>query len=402
MSGNYAAGTSTDALNFGGQNTVVLATTQTWNGSAFTEVADLSTARFGGASPGLSTPGSADAICMGGGTSPAGGATTEEWTVAPPASFQQENLGQVFYNSTSNAFKVTKDNSGAPLGTWASGGNLNTARSSVGGAGIQTAALAFGGNPIPIALNESYNGTSWTEVNDLNTARAEIAGFGLQTAAVAAGGNIGSDSNATEIWDGTNWTTSPATLNLARRGPGGVGTTTAGLVFGGSDPGSTRRTQTESFNGTAWTELNDLNTAKWLPGSGGNQTAAIAITGDSAAFSGTVELWDGTSWTETTDINTTRIYGAGFGTQTSAIYTGGLQPGSPNFKSALTEFWNGSTWTEVADLATARNYIKSAQNSPSTLGLAIGGEGVPNATTAATEEWSAPAPFATNNTLTAS
>jgi hypothetical protein len=79
-----------------------------------------------------------------------------------------------------------------------------------------------------------------------------------------------------------------------------------------------------------------------------------------------------------------------------------LQPGSPNFKSALTEFWNGSTWTEVADLATARNYLKSAQNSPSTLGLAIGGEGVPNATTAATEEWSAPAPFATNDTLTVS
>jgi hypothetical protein len=331
-------------------------------------------------------------------------ATTEEWTA--PSVFQQENLGQVFYNSTSDAFKVTKDNSGAPLGTWASGGNLNTARSLIGGAGTQTAALAFGGNSTDITgVNESYNGTSWTELNDLNTARYGIAGFGLQTAALAAGGYLGppGDSNATEIWDGTNWTTSPATLNLARQGPGGVGTTTAGLVFGGSDPGSTRRTQTESFNGTVWTELNDLNTAKWLPGSAGTPIAAMAITGDIPGFSGTVELWDGTSWTETTDINSTRIYGAGFGTQTSAIYTGGLQPGSPNFPSALTEFWNGSTWTEVADLATARNYIKSAQNSPSTLGLVIGGQVPPGGvSSSATEEWSAPAPFATNDTLTVS
>jgi hypothetical protein len=38
------------------------------------------------------------------------------------------NLGQVFYNSTANAFKVTKQS--VPAGTWASGGSLNTARSS--------------------------------------------------------------------------------------------------------------------------------------------------------------------------------------------------------------------------------------------------------------------------------
>jgi hypothetical protein len=40
--------------------------------------------------------------------------------------FPKENLGQVFYNSTSNAFKVTQQP--VPGGTWASGGNLNTAR----------------------------------------------------------------------------------------------------------------------------------------------------------------------------------------------------------------------------------------------------------------------------------
>ena len=49
-------------------------------------------------------------------------------------------------------------------GSWASGGALNEARSSVGGVGTQTAALCFGGDhggPTPeVANTETYNGTS--------------------------------------------------------------------------------------------------------------------------------------------------------------------------------------------------------------------------------------------------
>jgi hypothetical protein len=59
----------------------------------------------------------------------------------PAPSFQQENLGQVFYNSTSNAFKVTKQS--VPAGTWASGGNLNTARAVYGASGTQTCSYSF-------------------------------------------------------------------------------------------------------------------------------------------------------------------------------------------------------------------------------------------------------------------
>jgi hypothetical protein len=55
-------------------------------------------------------------------------------------------------------------------GAWATGGNLNTARFRLMGAGIQTAALGAGGyigNFSISSTTESYNGTSWTEVNDL-------------------------------------------------------------------------------------------------------------------------------------------------------------------------------------------------------------------------------------------
>ena len=52
------------------------------------------------------------------------------------------NEGQVWYNNATYAFKLA---SVTTAGTWASGGNINTARSSGGGSGTQTASLIFGG-----------------------------------------------------------------------------------------------------------------------------------------------------------------------------------------------------------------------------------------------------------------
>ena len=50
--------------------------------------------------------------------------------------------GQVWYNTTSN---VLKGQAATTVGAWASGGNMNTGRDQVAGAGTQTATLAFGG-----------------------------------------------------------------------------------------------------------------------------------------------------------------------------------------------------------------------------------------------------------------
>jgi hypothetical protein len=49
--------------------------------------------------------------------------------------------------------------------------SLNTARTALAGAGIQTAGLAFGGETPPQGATEEYDGTSWTNSNSLNTAR---------------------------------------------------------------------------------------------------------------------------------------------------------------------------------------------------------------------------------------
>src|SRR6056300_982821 len=82
--------------------------------------------------------------------------------------------GQVWYNSTDNVVKALFNDPGS----WSTGGDLNTGRQALAGAGTQTAGLAIGGDTSPNAVTESYNGTSWTEVNDLNTGRYNLAGCG--------------------------------------------------------------------------------------------------------------------------------------------------------------------------------------------------------------------------------
>jgi hypothetical protein len=77
--------------------------------------------------------------------------------------------GQVWYNSTSNVWKVEE---ATTAGAWASSGAMNTGRSGLGSAGIQTAALAFGGDAGPASnASEAYNGSTWSPTPSLNTAR---------------------------------------------------------------------------------------------------------------------------------------------------------------------------------------------------------------------------------------
>lgn len=143
---------------------------------------------------------------------------------------------------------------------WTETGDLNTARDNIRGAGASsTAALAFAGFPAPIGQTESWNGTSWTEVADLNAAKGNGAGFGTSTNAIAAGNDTPATSGETEYWNGTSWT-EVNDLNTARSYQFGFGISTSGIVAGGApDP----KAQTEFWDGTSWTELADLGSARW-------------------------------------------------------------------------------------------------------------------------------------------
>jgi hypothetical protein len=97
--------------------------------------------------------------------------------------------GQMWYNSTSNVWKVEELTA---AGAWATGGNLNTTRRELAGLGTQTSALGAGGynGTADQSATELYNGTSWTSSGSLATARRRLAGAGTQTAAVVFGGYI--------------------------------------------------------------------------------------------------------------------------------------------------------------------------------------------------------------------
>ena len=99
--------------------------------------------------------------------------------------------GQVFF-STATQFQGLK--TVIKVDSWAGGGNLTTGRGSLAGAGIQTAALVFGGSSYPPLArynsSEEYNGSAWTEGNNLGQARNSIAGCGTQTAGLGFGGRM--------------------------------------------------------------------------------------------------------------------------------------------------------------------------------------------------------------------
>lgn len=87
-------------------------------------------------------------------------------------------------------------------------------------AGPQTAAMMFGSEPVTNAT-ESYDGTNWTEVADYPQAFRGGEAAGTNTAAVVFGGyatvNAGSTyfwANEAYTWDGSSFTAIP-NLNTA-------------------------------------------------------------------------------------------------------------------------------------------------------------------------------------------
>ena len=378
------AGTSTDALMFGGLNPSPAnsAKTESWNGTAWTEVGDLAAATSYNNPAGsgyASTPGGALNF---GGQNPSITAVTEEWSF-PPDTAAILTEGQIFL-SGGTKLKGFGKAAGIPAATWASGGSLNTARRGQRAAGSISAGLCFGGpGESQGKLNESYNGTSWTEVGDMNSIKNNGAGFGTQASAIAT-----NEANV-ETWNGSAWTETTEVNTDRTSYAGATGPTSAGIVFGGYT--STYVANVETWNGSVWTEVNDLNNARSTAGGAGVSSGdAICILGDSNPYSNAyVETWDGTNWTEITQANTGRYYNGASGASSSAITYGGYTTTAQN----NTEVWNGSTWTEINNLATAR-FTGGSGNVGSTAASAFyAGGGFPDKTNM--EEFSADNALAT-------
>jgi len=94
-----------------------------------------------------------------------------------------------------------------------------------------------------------------------------------------------------------SWSTG-GNLNTGRRrgAASSAGTQTASLFFGGqSDPPATNRAFTENYNGSSWTEVNDLTTTREALAGAGTTTAALAFGGRTPTNQSVTETWNGTN-----------------------------------------------------------------------------------------------------------
>jgi hypothetical protein len=227
--------------------------------------------------------------------------------------------------------------------SWTEAADLNTSRDSTsqGRAATQTATIVWGGYPTyPGSYRtetESWNGSAWTEVNDLSYGQANGGAAGTSTSAIFGSGTVqpgnpfsGDFSPLSQSWNGTSWTT-VSSVNNARYGlnsSGGGASNTSAIIYGGLGGPSpyTAKDFTETWNGSSWTEVNDMNTARYsLTGTGATITAAIAFAGTipGPPIKSEVEVWNGTSWSEDTDIPTASTNAGSGGTSSSAFVAGG-------------------------------------------------------------------------------
>jgi hypothetical protein len=224
---------------------------------------------------------------------------------------------------------------------------------------------------------------SWSTGGTTNQVRSQAAGSGAdKDAALVFAGYTGTAATAkTENYDGSSWT-EVNDLNTARRYVSGCGTNTAALCTGGYSTAPS--VANEQWNGTNWTEVGDLTRPANRTDSSefGITTAALYFGGEPAGA--VTEQWNGTNWTEVNDLNTGRFALTGFGTTTAGVAAGGRAPSV----TGATEIWNGTNWTEVNDLNTARGDASASQAASSTTGIVfIGSTGNATNTVANTELW---------------
>ena len=251
--------------------------------------------------------------------------------------------------------------------SWTTGGTMNTNKGLMACNGIQTSALAYAGFQPYKNTSEKYDGTTWSNTPTLATARDRAHGGGPNSSnGLCAGGltSPGVVSVVEEFTSSTNTITAAAwasggALNQARYQMAGCGTLTAGLAFSGYEPGG-ETGKTEEYDGTSFSEQNDMGTARYEMGNGnGTQTAALCSAGrtDTAHGGGAqafVEEYDGTSWSEVNNLPGNRTAHGSAGTQTASIIAlGKSAPPAPSVVDTSLHY-DGTNWTSGGTANTAR------------------------------------------------
>ena len=418
LQGNMV-GTQTSAYFFGGATntpgSAVTSSSANYDGTNWTAVSTpVVTARRLAGAAGTAT----DCIFFGGFIPPGTGATEQydgiSWVTTPATLVNQNRAGGSFGTSSAAVFAGgTAHPPGSATtaseafnrsvdvvlgGAWASANNSNTLSEGPASFGTKAGLVSVGGYGPSGPSNahsdavEEYDGTNWTTATAYPTNVYSGQGGGTLTAGIVSGGNSGGATfiNNSTTYNGSSWTAAP-TLNSARDGTASsLGTQTAALHVGGYDP--TVRAYTEEFNGSSWSEQNDMSTARTRGGTAGTQTAALYFNGEStnsgpipSRIPNTTEEYNGTSWTAggTVPERFTRLNGSG--TQNNAYRIGGS---TGSAVVATTDFYNGTSWSSSDNLISAQNWANSGGSGFSD---SIIGRGRGSSTyTAVTQEYTRP------------
>ena len=256
--------------------------------------------------------------------------------------------GEVWYNTSSNTLKIKNVFIPSGTGTWGSGGSLPAVNNGLAGAGTQTSGLVFGSRTGPQSSSAyEYDGSSWSGGGGLNNPQGNNNGAGSQSAGLSFGGGpSGSPTNKTEEYNGSSWS-NVNNMGFTRTLAAGSGTQISAVVATGYSNG----TRAQTYDGTNWSTISNVGTSRYSVGAAGDSDSAFVMFGGyiSSANKALTEEWNGTAWSEQNDMNNARqLYSGGCGTQSVALAAGG----GPD--SNKVESYNGTSWSNENNLATAR------------------------------------------------
>ena len=302
-----------------------------------------------------------------------------------PSPLGPSNIGEVFFNSTSEELKVATTTPGgwaaeadSPYGhiqavsagnanafvasgmygsasgspgfsfindtiefdgsAWsATGSGFNPGYGFASGTGIQTAALAYGGwgAPYQTATGE-YDGSTWSSGGALSSGRYSNCGGGTQSDAFTAGGRgpSGSTFTSVEEYNGTSWSAGTAIPTAQRDYFGGGAGTSSGWI--------SRETSGHfSYDGSTWSTLTSNPVGQIGGGSGnsGPQSDHVLVGSQSPSYSTNVQTWDGSAWAAYT--NYPEVTGNGSigtsGGTAGGLHNGGGAPSIPGYSNTTVE-----------------------------------------------------------------
>lgn len=264
-------------------------------------------------------------------------------------------------------------------------------------------------NRVTGALNFSYLSSSitdraWSAGGTIGDGKVFRTSVGTQNAQILFNGycpppapasNNSCISEEVKCYDGTSWTVSPASTTSEHVARGGAGLQNSALAFGGisyegpSNAYDGQTGDTEAYDGTSWTECNNVLVDRTAWSSVGTQNSVITFAGTDArtgyVFDQWTEYnvqnytlpcnetlgWDGTNWVACNDLVTNRVWQASFGTVGAAVAAGGMKSPGGNAGNTEVEEWDGTSWATGEALTTGRSKMGGAgtQND----GLVFGG-----------------------------